>query len=119
MVQESEVWSDQSKQELLMKIQTILALSLLAFFTSPLHANEMESNKQCDLIANLTGDYYHHKQAGKSKQDVQQTMRPEFANEEFLRVVDLAINLAYTFPDDLSEDKVEQQVFQGCEQHQP
>jgi len=46
-------------------------------------------------------------------------MRPEFANEEFLRVVDLAINLAYTFPDDLSEDKVEQQVFQGCEQHQP
>ncbi len=102
-----------------MKIQTILTLSVLAFFNSPVHADEMENNKQCEIIANLTGDYFHHKQAGKSKQDVQQTMRPEFANEEFLRVVDLAINLAYTFPDDLSEEKVEQYVFEGCEQHQP
>jgi len=102
-----------------MKIQTIMALSLMACVNSPLYANEMENNKQCDLIANLTGDYFHHKQAGKSKQNVQQTMRPEFANEEFLRVVDLAINLAYTFPDELSEEQVEQQVFKGCEQHQP
>lgn len=101
-----------------MKIQPILALFILVFFSVSLLADEMENNKQCELIANLTGDYYHHKQAGKSKQDVQQTMRPEFANDEFLRVVDLAIDLAYTFPDELSEEKVEQQVFQGCEQYQ-
>lgn len=102
-----------------MKIKTTPALLILVFSSVPLLADEMENNKQCEIIANLTGDYFHHKQAGKSKQDVQQTMRPEFANEEFLRVVDLAINLAYTFPNELSEEKVEQQVFEGCEQHQP
>ncbi|HAO23881.1 MULTISPECIES: hypothetical protein [unclassified Methylophaga] len=101
-----------------MKTSTILVLPLLGFLSLPLFADEMENNKQCELIANLTGDYYHHKQSGKSKQDVEQTMRPEFANDEFLRVVDLAINLAYTFPDDLPEEAVEQQVFKGCEQHQ-
>ncbi|AFI84566.1 hypothetical protein [Methylophaga nitratireducenticrescens] len=101
-----------------MKTHIILALPILALFSLPLHADETTDNKQCELIANLTGDYYHHKQAGKSKQEVLQTMRPEFANDEFLRVVDLAINLAYTFPDELAEEKVEQQVFQGCEQHQ-
>ncbi|MDO8827703.1 hypothetical protein [Methylophaga sp.] len=102
-----------------MKTQMILILAVLASLSLPVSAEEMENNKQCELIANLTGDYYHHKQSGKSKQEVEQTLRPEFANAEFLRVVDLAINLAYTFPDDLPEELVEQQVFEGCEQHQP
>ncbi len=75
-------------------------------------------NKQCETISALTGDYYHHKQSGKSKQEVQQTLRPDFVNDEFLRTVDLAINLAYTFPDGLSESDVEAQVFAGCEKHQ-
>lgn len=102
-----------------MKTPMFLILPILASLSLPLFADEMEDNKQCELIANLTGDYYHHKQSGKSKQEVEQSLRPEFANDEFLRVVDLAINLAYTFPDDLPEEAVEQQVFQGCEQHQP
>ncbi len=102
-----------------MKKSIFVALPMLTCLSGPLFAEEMENNKECELIANLTGDYHHHKQSGKSKEEVQQTLRPEFANEEFLRVVDLAINLAYTFPNDLSEEAVEQQVFAGCEQHQP
>ncbi|MCB2427483.1 hypothetical protein [Methylophaga pinxianii] len=102
-----------------MKKTIFLVLPMLSCLSIPVFAEEMDDNKECQLIANLTGDYHHHKQSGKSKEEVQQTLRPEFANEEFLRVVDLAINLAYTFPDELSEEAVEQKVFQGCEQHQP
>lgn len=75
-------------------------------------------NKQCETISALTGDYYHHKQSGKTKQQVQQTLRPDFMNDAFIRTVDLAINLAYTFPDGLQESDVEAQVFAGCEKHQ-
>ena len=75
-------------------------------------------NKQCEMISALTGDYYHHKQSGKSKQEVQENFRPDFMNAEFIRTVDLAINLAYTFPDGLQESDVEAKVFEGCEKHQ-
>ncbi len=75
-------------------------------------------NEQCEMISALTGDYYHHKQSGKSKQEVQQTMRPDFMNDEFVRTADLAIDLAYTFPDGLQESDVEAKVFEGCEKHQ-
>ena len=102
-----------------MKTFSLLVLPICMLFVAPVMAEEMEENKQCELIANLTGDYYHHKQTGKSKQEVEQSMRPEFANAEFLRVVDLAINLAYTFPEDLPEETVEKQVFEGCERYQP
>lgn len=75
-------------------------------------------NEQCEMISALTGDYYHHKQSGKSKEEVLQTMRPDFMNDEFVRTADLAINLAYTFPDGLQESDVEAKVFEGCEKHQ-
>lgn len=75
-------------------------------------------NKQCETISALTGDYYHHKQSGKSKQEVLKTLRPDFMNDEFIRTVDLAINLAYTFPDGMQESDVESTVFNGCEKHQ-
>lgn len=77
-----------------------------------------EQNKQCEMIASLTGDYFHHKQAGKSKDEVRESLRPEFANEAFIRVADLAINLAFTFPDEHTEASVEQEVFKGCTTHQ-
>lgn len=93
----------------------LLALPTLA--QPPLAFGEPD-NKQCETISALTGDYYHHKQSGKSKQEVQQTLRPDFMNDEFIRTVDLAINLAYTFPDGLQESDVEASVFAGCEKHQ-
>lgn len=96
--------------------------SVIGFFCGALavsvNINAQSENKECEMIANLTGDYFHHKQTGKSKAEVQQSLRPEFANSEFLRIADLAINLAYTFSDDLTEEHVVQQVFEGCEAHQ-
>lgn len=80
--------------------------------------NAQSENKECEMIASLTGDYFHHKQSGKSKEEVQQTLRPDFANAEFLRIADLAINLAYTFSEDMIEAQVKEQVFEGCETHQ-
>jgi len=75
-------------------------------------------NRQCEMISALTGDYYYQKQSGKSKEQVKQTLQPDFMNDEFIRTSDLAINLAYTFPDGLQESDVEAKVFAGCEQHQ-
>ena len=83
----------------------------------PIPEAEMD-NQQCLTISALTGDYYHHKQSGKTKEEVQQTLRPEFMNDEFIRMMDLAINLAYTFPDGLAETDVEAKVYEGCEKHQ-
>lgn len=94
-----------------------LLLVMPAMAQPPLDLGE-PNNQQCETISALTGDYYHHKQSGKSKQEVQQTLRPDFMNDEFIRTVDLAINLAYTFPDGLQESDVEAQVFAGCEKHQ-
>ncbi|HET8806751.1 MAG TPA: hypothetical protein VFM76_00055 [Methylophaga sp.] len=93
----------------------LLALPVLA--QPPLGLGQPD-NTQCETISALTGDYYHHKQSGKTKQEVQQTLRPDFMNDEFIRTVDLAINLAYTFPDGLQESDVEARVFAGCEKHQ-
>ncbi|MDX1572521.1 MAG: hypothetical protein R3341_00750 [Methylophaga sp.] len=94
-----------------------LLLLMPVFAQPPVGSGQLE-NKQCETISALTGDYYHHKQSGKTKQEVQQTLRPGFSNDEFLRTVDLAINLAYTFPDGLQESDVEAKVFAGCEKHQ-
>jgi hypothetical protein len=92
-------------------------LVLPAMAQPPIGLGEPD-NKQCDTIAALTGDYYHHKQSGKSKEQVQETLRPDFMNDEFIRTMDLAINLAYTFPDGMQETEVEAKVYEGCEKHQ-
>lgn len=94
-----------------------LLLILPVMAQPPMGLGEPE-NKQCEMISALTGDYYHHKQSGKSKEQVKQTLRPDFMNDEFIRTTDLAINLAYTFPDGLHESDVEAKVFASCEQHQ-
>ncbi|MCX4188956.1 hypothetical protein [Methylophaga sp. OBS3] len=94
-----------------------LLVSTAAIAQPPPPEAEMD-NQQCLTISALAGDYYHHKQAGKTKEEVQQTLRPEFMNDEFIRMIDLAINLAYTFPDGLPETEVEAKVYEGCEKHQ-
>ncbi len=93
-------------------------LMLLPAMAQPSMGLGEPDNKQCEMISALAGDFYHQKQSGKSKEQVKQTQRPDFMNDEFIRITDLAINLAYTFPDGLQESDVEAKVFSGCEQHQ-
>jgi len=94
-------------------VTTSVLLSLMAI--TPLAAQE---NKQCQLISQLTADYFLHKKEGKSKQIIQDTLRPDFANDEFLRIVDVAIQMAFTFPNELSEQEVNDTVYQRCLSYQ-
>lgn len=94
-----------------------LITTLLLFIANSLEVGA-EENPQCELIANLTADYFSHKQAGIAKQEVIQTLRPDFGSQEFLRTVDLAIDMAYTFPFDMPEEEVEQTVYESCMKYQ-
>ncbi len=93
-------------------------LLMLPLAAQPPMGPDQPVNLQCEMISALTGDYYYQKQSGKSKEQVKQTLQPDFMNDEFIRTTDLAINLAYTFPDGLQESDVEAKVFAGCQQHQ-
>ncbi|MCC5797576.1 MAG: hypothetical protein JJU48_09670 [Methylophaga sp.] len=94
-------------------VLTMLSLSLT------MSAALASDNPQCEMIAALTSDYYHHKQSGKSYDEVMQQHRPEFANDEFLRMADLAINLAYALPDEMLESDVKEKVHESCARFQP
>ncbi len=93
-------------------------LLMLPLAAQPPMGPDQPVNLQCEMISALTGDYYYQKQSGKSKEQVKQTLQTDFMNDEFIRTTDLAINLAYTFPDGLQESDVEAKVFAGCQQHQ-
>lgn len=99
---------------------TILTGILLMFFTVPAWSddNSEKTNAQCEMIAALTGDFYANKQQGMSKQETRAQGMPEIANDEFLRTVDLAINMAYAFDDGLAESEVESQVYGECLEYQ-
>lgn len=98
---------------------TIAGMLLLVFFMPVIAgANGDNPNTQCEMIAALTGDYYANKQAGLSKEETRAQGMPEFANDEFLRTVDLAISMAYAFEEGLSESEVEKQVYDECLNYQ-
>ncbi len=94
-------------------VLTMLSLNLSMSYL------QASDNPQCEMIAALTNDYYHHKQSGKTYDQVMQQHRPEFANDEFLRIVDLAINLAYALPEEMSESDVQKKVHDSCARLQP
>lgn len=96
----------------------LIVVTMLSFSLSTLAA-QASDNPQCEMIAALTTDYYHHKQSGKSYDEVMQQQRPEFANDQFLRIVDLAINLAFALPDEMSEGDVKDKVHDSCARFQP
>jgi len=75
-------------------------------------------NKQCELISELTGDYYVQRLEGKTRQQLEQNTPSEFANLDFLRTINLAINLAFSFPQDKTEQQVEESVYATCLKHQ-
>ncbi len=90
----------------------LLALSL-SFST---YADD-EPDKQCLQISSLTGDYFAQRLEGKTKGEMQQATPPEFMHTAFFRVIDLAINLAFTFPESQSEEQVERVVYDNCLAH--
>lgn len=82
------------------------------------HIATAQENKQCELIAGLTGDYYAQRLDGKTQQQLESETPSEFANLDFLRTIDLAINLAFTFTPDKTEAEIEEAVFASCIKNQ-
>lgn len=98
-----------------MRKSSFLLITLAAFsMTSSVQAE----NKQCELIASLTGDYYAQRLQGKTQGQLESEAPSEFANLDFLRTIDLAINLAFSFSPDKTETEIEQTVFASCVKHQ-
>ena len=95
-----------------------ICLAILATALTSTTVSAQEANLQCEMISALTGDYYAQRLEGKTKEEIQQATPPEFVDSEFLRVVDLAINLAFSFETNLNEDKVETQVYDSCLRNQ-
>jgi len=97
-----------------------LKISLIVFMLFNLSSVVMAQphDKQCELISGLTGDYYAQRLEGKTQQELQQGTPAEFANLDFLRTIDLAINLAFSMPEDKTEQEVEETVYSTCLQHQ-
>ncbi len=94
---------------------SFLLITLAAFSMA---SSAQAENKQCELIASLTGDYYAQRLAGKTQEQLESEAPSEFAHLDFIRTIDLAINLAFSFPPDKAEAEVEQTVFDSCIKHQ-
>lgn len=99
-----------------MKLQSWLLAGGIFIASGAVSAND--PTQQCEMISALTGDYYAQRLAGKTKQDLQQNTPPEFVDGEFFRTIDLAINLAFSFNDNRTEDEVEETVYHSCMKHQ-
>lgn len=94
------------------------SLFFIALLSVSHSATVLAANKQCELIAGLTGDYYAQRLEGKTQQQLESETPPEFVNLDFLRTIDLAINLAFSFPPDKTETEVEERVFASCIKNQ-
>jgi hypothetical protein len=97
----------------------LIPAALLATSLMATAAMAEDGHKQCGMIASLTGDYFVQRLEGKTKDQMQQETPPEFINSEFFRIVDLAINLAFSFDESLNEDQVESQVYDSCIRNHP
>lgn len=93
-------------------------ISIVTLCLISLPAGAQQAAKQCEMIAAMTGDYYAQRQAGKAKQELEQSLPPAFADSEFERTAKLAINLAFNVEESLNEDQVETRVYDSCMQHQ-
>ncbi|WP_417509994.1 hypothetical protein [Methylophaga sp.] len=94
-----------------------VALMLLAVWFAPLVMAEDEAHKECLQISSLTGDYFAQRLEGKTKAEMQQATPSEFKHTAFLRKIELAINLAFTFPESQSEEQIEKAVYENCLEH--
>lgn len=91
-------------------------LLLLVLYSASVVAED-EPDKQCLQISSLTGDYFAQRLDGKTMGEMQQATPPEFMHTEFFKMIDLAINLAFTFSESQTEEQVEQAVYDNCLQH--
>lgn len=96
-----------------------LILSTLLYVSLSLPLLAQDSEKQCQMIAALTGDFYHHRQEGRTLDELRQDTPAEFAGTEFARSIDLALMLAFSLEKSLNNDQVETQVYDSCVRNSP
>lgn len=94
-------------------------LSLLLYTAVSSAAQAQDAAEQCQMIAALTGDFYSHRQEGKSLDELRQGTPPEFNGTEFARTIDLALMLAFSMDASLNNDQVETQVYDSCLRNSP
>lgn len=95
-----------------MRCLTIALLVLVGGVSPTLSAQGAEA--QCQMIAALTSDYYDHRQAGRSLDELKQDTPPEFNGTDFARTIDLALQLAFSLDDSPNEEQVEAQIYDSC-----
>lgn len=101
-------------------MKKITAICLMATgFTLSWPLTAQEADKQCEIISVLTRDYFAQRLEGKSMEDMQENIPPQFIGSQFARQMDLAMKLAFTFDESLNEDQVETVVFDNCMRHHP
>lgn len=100
-----------------MRSSVVVWLFFSSVFSSVLHAQSAE--EQCQMIAALTGDFYSHRQEGKSLENLKQDTPPEFSGTDFARTIDLALMLAFSVDESLDNDQVETQVYDSCLRNRP
>lgn len=74
---------------------------------------------QCQMIAALTSDFYSHRQQGKTLDELKQDTPAEFSGTDFARTVELALMLAFSVEESLTEDEVEMQIYDSCLRNRP
>lgn len=100
-----------------MRCLTIAVLCVVTGVSPALQAQSAE--EQCQMIAALSSDFYSHRQSGKTMDDLKQDTPAEFAGTDFARTIDLALMLAFSLDDSLSEDQVQTQVYDSCLRNRP
>lgn len=100
-----------------MRYGYMLLIVLLTSVTTTLQAQDKD--KQCQLIAALSGDFYSQRQEGKSLEQLKQNTPPEFMGSEFARTIELALLLAFSVDESLNDEQVETQVYDSCLRNSP
>jgi hypothetical protein len=90
---------------------------ILTAFTTGAYAQSAE--EQCQMIAALSSDFYQHRQEGKTLEELRQDTPAEFIGTDFARTIELALMLAFTMDESLTEDQLETQVFDSCLRNNP
>lgn len=95
-----------------MRASLLSMIVMLTVFSTGVHAQSAE--QQCQMIAALTGDFYVHRQEGKTLDELKQETPPEFMGTDFARTIDLALMLAFSMDMSSNDDQVETQVYDSC-----
>jgi hypothetical protein len=100
-----------------MRYSLLPVMMLVTAVSSGVHAQSAE--EQCQMIAALSSDFYVHRQEGKTLDELRQDTPAEFIGTDFARTIELALMLAFTMDESLTEDQLETQVFDSCLRNNP